>query len=130
MGNLYSAFLNAGISGAVMIAAVAVLRLLLKASPRKMLCLLWIPVLVRLLLPFSIPAPFSLQPDLHFLPDTGVTAIIGEESMDVSVDTPPIALDPGVFPMPQVNLGGVQRPSHAPEITNPTPSPASISPLI
>ena len=130
MDSLFTSFLNAGISGSVMILTVAVLRLLLKRAPRKMVCLLWIPVLVRLVLPFSIPAAFSLQPDLDFRPEASETVLFREEEPSEDVATPPIALDPGIFPMPQVNLDGVQRPSPAPEITNPTPSPASIAPLI
>ena len=61
MESLFTSFLNAGISGTVMIGTVVVLRLLLKRAPRNLVCLLWIPVLVRLVLPFSIPASFSLR---------------------------------------------------------------------
>ena len=44
MESLFTSFLNAGISGSVMIAAVVLLRLLLRRSPRHLVCLLWIPV--------------------------------------------------------------------------------------
>lgn len=105
MESLFPSFLNAGISGTVMILAAAFLRLLLKQAPRKLVCLLWLPVLVRLILPFSIPASFSLQPDIPFRPEPGDT-VISQSAADV--DIPPIALDPGEFPTPQVDPQGTQ----------------------
>lgn len=127
MESLFSSFLNAGISGSVMIAAVVLLRLLLKRAPRKMVCLLWIPVLVRLLLPFSIPAPFSLQPDLRYHPEPSGTVVHQEEFPSEDVATPPIALDPGAFPMPQVGPDGVQATPEPPDISTPIPALAPIA---
>lgn len=119
MQELFTAFLNAGISGSVMIAAVLVLRIILKRAPRTFTCLLWLLVMVRLLCPFSIPANFSLQPDLHFRPETDESSLSGEESLPEDVATPPIALDPGNFPTPQVAPDGFQMPSQTPSVTVP-----------
>lgn len=127
MESLFTSFLNAGISGSVMIAAVVLLRLLLRRSPRHLVCLLWIPVLVRLILPFSIPASFSLQPDLHYRPDFSETTGFQSEIPSEDVATPPIALDPGQFPMPQVDRDGGQTTPEAPDISTPIPSLTAIA---
>ena len=59
--------LTASLYGSIIIAVILLLRPLMKAVPRKYLCLLWLLAFVRLLLPFQINAPFSLQPDLDVL---------------------------------------------------------------
>lgn len=59
--------LAASLYGSIIIAVILLLRPLMKAVPRKYLCLLWLLAFVRLLLPFQINAPFSLQPDLDVL---------------------------------------------------------------
>ena len=127
MESLFTSFLNASISGTVMIGTVVILRLLLKRAPRSLVCLLWIPVLVRLVLPFSIPASFSLQPDLHYRPTLSETVVSRKESPTADADTPPIALDPGDFPMPQVDPDGVQTAPETPAISTPIPTMTAIA---
>ena len=64
MGALFEQVLNASLYGGILIAVVCLLRMLLKAAPRKLTCLLWLLVGLRLLMPFEIESDFSLQPKL------------------------------------------------------------------
>ncbi len=63
MEQLFSIILKTSLSGAVVIGAVACLRPILKKAPGNVLCLLWFLAVLRLLLPFEIPSPLSLQPE-------------------------------------------------------------------
>ena len=62
--------LTASIHGSVAIGAVMVLRLLLRRTPRKYICLLWLLAGIRLLLPVQVRSELSLQPSFS-LPWTG-----------------------------------------------------------
>ena len=63
-------FLNnlvtASIHGSVVILAVILLRLLLRKTPRKYICLLWLLAGIRLLMPIEIRSDLSLQPEFSF----------------------------------------------------------------
>jgi len=61
---IFSSYQQAGLFGSVIIALVLILRCLLKRTPRKYLCLMWLLVAVRLLIPFHFEHKLSLQPDL------------------------------------------------------------------
>lgn len=63
MKEIFAGFLTVSISGSLVICLVLLLRLLFKKVPKALICLLWALVIVRLLLPFEIPVPFSLRPD-------------------------------------------------------------------
>ena len=60
--------LTASIHGSVVILAVMLLRLLLKKTPRKYICFLWMLAGIRLLMPISVQSAFSLQPTSIRLP--------------------------------------------------------------
>ena len=62
MSELFRNVLNASAEGSIVIAAVLLLRLVLKKAPKKYICLLWILAGIRLLMPFSIESSLSLQP--------------------------------------------------------------------
>lgn len=62
MEEMFYAMLKAGFHGSIVILAVLVLRLFLKKTPRKFICILWILAFVRLLLPISLQSDFSVQP--------------------------------------------------------------------
>ena len=62
MEQLFQHILSAGSAGSVIIVAVLLLRPLLKKGPGKFLCLLWLLAFLRLVMPFEIPSPTSLQP--------------------------------------------------------------------
>lgn len=63
MDTLFRNVLTASFHGSVIILAVLVLRLALRRTPRKFICLLWLLAGLRLLMPFEIQSNFSLQPD-------------------------------------------------------------------
>ena len=63
MVQLFENVLTASFHGSIVIGAVMILRLALKKTPRKFLCLLWLLAGLRLLMPFEIRSPLSLQPD-------------------------------------------------------------------
>ena len=81
MDGVFKAVLGAGIQGSVVIAVVALLRLILKKVPKKYICLLWILAGLRLLMPFSVESNLSLQPD--------VTAVSKGEMQIQTQQTPP-----------------------------------------
>lgn len=63
MNALFQNVLTASFHGSVVILVVLALRLALRKTPRKFICLLWLLAGVRLLMPFEIKSDFSLQPD-------------------------------------------------------------------
>lgn len=73
MGALFELVLSASLYGSILIVVVCLLRILLKSAPRKLTCLLWLLVGLRLLMPFEFESDFSLQPKL---PQTEQTAWI------------------------------------------------------
>ena len=54
--------LTASIHGSVVILAVILLRLILRKTPKKYICLLWLLAGIRLLIPIEIRSDLSLQP--------------------------------------------------------------------
>lgn len=63
---------TASIHGSVVILAVILLRLLLRKTPKKYICLLWLLAGIRLLMPIEIRSDFSLQPEFT-LPIAGLS---------------------------------------------------------
>ena len=53
---------TASIHGSVVILAVILLRLVLRKTPKKYICLLWLLAGIRLLIPIEIRSDLSLQP--------------------------------------------------------------------
>ena len=62
MSGVFLKVLNMSITASFLIAAVILLRLLLKKAPKWVTCLLWAVVAVRLICPFSIESVLSLVP--------------------------------------------------------------------
>ena len=60
--------LTASLHGSVVILAVLLLRVLLRKTPKKFICLLWLLAGIRLLLPVEIRSDLSLQPQFYFTP--------------------------------------------------------------
>ena len=60
METLFQNILTASFHGSIVIAAVILLRLVLKKTPRKYICMLWLLAGLRLLLPFPIQSELSL----------------------------------------------------------------------
>ena len=63
MAEFVQRLLNMSVQASVLIVIVAVLRLVLRKSPKWLSCLLWGLVAVRLVCPFSVESNFSLAPD-------------------------------------------------------------------
>lgn len=70
MSALFQNVLEASAQGGILILAVLLLRLALKKAPKRYLCLLWLLVGLRLLVPLHIESEFSLQPDMPQLAET------------------------------------------------------------
>ena len=64
MSALFQNVMQASIHGSVIIGVVLALRLVLRKTPKKFVCLLWLLAFARLLMPFEIESSFSLQPDV------------------------------------------------------------------
>lgn len=65
MRQLFLQVLDVSLSGSIVIAVILLLRLALKKAPKKYLCLLWLMVFLRLLIPFEIESSYSLQPRIE-----------------------------------------------------------------
>ena len=70
MSQLFQNVLTASFHGSIVIVAVMILRLVLKKTPKKFICLLWLLAGLRLLMPFEIQSQLSLQPDRQELTQT------------------------------------------------------------
>lgn len=121
MNTLFQNILTASFHGSIVILAVMLLRLVLKKTPRKYICLLWLLAGLRLLMPFQIQSDLSLQPSAD--PVTQVQQQISRSQTPAAPeDFSPADLD---VPAP------VQTPEALPDIQTPvttvissTPSPA------
>lgn len=69
MENIFLKLLNMSITSAWLVIAIIIARLILKKSPKRISCFLWIFVAVRLVCPFSIESIFSLIPSVQTVPD-------------------------------------------------------------
>ena len=67
--------LTASIHGSIVILAVILLRLILRKTPKKYICLLWLLAGIRLLMPIEIRSDLSLQPEF-ILPSWNLPAIL------------------------------------------------------
>ncbi len=63
MSQLFLTVLDLSAKASILIIAVLLLRLLLKKAPRHLICLLWLLVGLRLVLPFSVESALSLIPN-------------------------------------------------------------------
>lgn len=101
MTQLFCAYLEAGFFSAVMILAVLLLRLLLRKAPRNALCILWLLVALRLLLPFQLESSVSLQP--RFTP----AAPVGSEVSSTQPQTAPMPSAPPDHEQSEVELTAI-----------------------
>ena len=121
MNTLFQNILTASFHGSIVILAVMLLRLVLKKTPRKYICLLWLLAGLRLLMPFQIQSDLSLQPSAD--PVAQVQQLNHSQTSAAPEDFSPADLD---VPAP------VQTPEALPDIQTPvttvissTPSPAA-----
>ena len=62
MGTIFLRVVNMSITASWLMAAVIVLRLLLKKAPKWLTCMFWVFVAIRLVCPFSVESTWSLVP--------------------------------------------------------------------
>lgn len=75
MDIIFLKLLNMGIAAGWLIVAVTVLRFFMKRVPRRILCVLWALVAIRLSCPFSLESSFSLIPRAEAIQLTDNTAL-------------------------------------------------------
>lgn len=75
MTDLFFTYLHISFLGSVMILAILLLRPLLCKAPRNISCILWLLVAMRLLLPFQLESPISLQPKQLSEPITATDSV-------------------------------------------------------
>ena len=75
MKELFLPFLTAGLSASVLILAVILARLALYKAPKRYICLLWLLVGLRLLIPFTVESRLSLQPDQSAVTQLGAVVL-------------------------------------------------------
>lgn len=68
MNAFFQNILTASFHGSIVILVVLLLRLVLRKTPRKYICYLWMLAGLRLLMPISVSSPFSLQPSSLIIP--------------------------------------------------------------
>ncbi len=68
MTELFLGILNRSISAGWLIVAIVVLRLLLKRTPKWIICVLWCMVAVRLVIPTTFESAFSMIPHTQVIP--------------------------------------------------------------
>ncbi len=88
MNTLFQNVLTASFHGSVVILVVLALRLALRKTPRKFICLLWLLVGVRLLMPFEIKSDLSLQPDPQLTQSSWEQQTLGGQRFLLDADTP------------------------------------------
>lgn len=76
MAQFLNNLVTASIHGSVVILAVILLRLLLRKTPKKYICLLWLLAGIRLLMPIEIRSDLSLQPEFALPLDLNLHALL------------------------------------------------------
>lgn len=79
MDTVFSKLVHISLMANWLIVAVIVLRLLLKKVPRRVICVLWALVALRLMLPVSVESPVSMIPE---------TTIMLQEAVDTTLIHP------------------------------------------
>ena len=76
MAQFLNNLLTASIHGSIVILAVILLRLVLRKTPKKYICLLWLLAGIRLLMPIEIRSDLSLQPEFALPVDWNLPALL------------------------------------------------------
>lgn len=127
MNTLFQNILTASFHGSIVILAVMLLRLVLKKTPRKYICLLWLLAGLRLLMPFQIQSDLSLQPSADPVAQVqqlshSQTSAAPEDFSPADLEVPAPVQTPEALPDIQAPVTTVisSTPSHTPE-TAPEP---------
>ena len=96
MTDFFQSLLTASFHGSIIIAAVLLLRTVLRKAPKRAICLLWMIAFIRLLMPFQLESKLSLQPQAIPLEEAPFYEAVFEPSdenlttQDAMGDTSPI----------------------------------------
>lgn len=110
MTELFSNYLQAGMFGSVIIGLIVVLRYFLTKAPRKYLCLMWLLAAIRLLLPFHLEHPVSLQPS-YDIPQI----IVEQPARPQWTPAAPSTGNPPIFQPSGATVPPIAPPSTAPQ---------------
>ncbi len=95
-GEMFLRLVNRSLAASWLVLAVLALRLIMRKAPRRVLCLLWAVVAVRLLLPVSVESPVSLVPSAETFPVEQLYSsdrVTAEDKDGMHLDTGLDALD-------------------------------------
>jgi len=82
MAYFFQNLLTASFHGSIIIAAVLLLRAVLKKAPKRTVCLLWMLAFIRLLMPFQLESSLSLQPEAIPLEEAPFYEAVFEPSIE------------------------------------------------
>ena len=111
MESLFLKIFDMSITASCIVLAVILLRLILKKAPKYIICLLWVFVGLRLVLPFSFESGLSLVPQMN-RNDYTLSVLSAPDGYYDSVDSEdrePVTIDPDLIFTAQAQ--GVQRTS-------------------
>lgn len=100
MRDAFRMVLNISFQGSVLILAVLFLRLVLRNAPKRYLCLLWLLVGLRLLVPLRLESELSLQPDVTQFAPVPVNTEIAPDYLQ----------PPGEATQPMTGSNGAEEP--------------------
>lgn len=83
MDAVFIRLVNLSIQASVLIAVVVLLRFILKKSPKRIICLLWLLVAARLVCPFTIESRYSLAPKAEVI---STDIYIGRPNIQSGID--------------------------------------------
>lgn len=110
MEKIFLTVANMSASATWLLLAVLLLRLILKKAPRRFICALWALAGLRLAMPFSIEAPFSLLPSAEVFPEEFLYA--AKPEIDSGIEFIDNAVNPiiaaGLAPAPGASANPTQ----------------------
>lgn len=98
MKTMFELFLSASFFGSVMILLVVAARFALRKAPRRIFCLLWVLVGLRLLIPFRIESDLSLQPSFESVTPAPTVAVQSQQTPAPVPAIPDDVAAPDVLP--------------------------------
>ena len=99
MKTLFTGFLNVTLSGSLVLCVILLLRPLLRRGNKGLICFFWLIAFLRLLMPFQIEAPWSLQPAASAVSESDIYMLLPSEPLTV-----------GTLPefVPQISVDGAK----------------------
>lgn len=64
MKDIFAGILSVSISGSLLICLALLIRLIFKKTPKALICILWLVIFLRLLIPIQLETPWSLRPEM------------------------------------------------------------------